>query len=200
MYYYSKSPAVSKFGLSLVPLNPSTFNRVYIIIVGKVGILVRSRYRDGPAVAGAAIVMHYCIMSLHNRGSLPAFSQFLPPVAWVCRLFEILCSYPCRHFMVRRGRWDRRFNYWILHEKRNDYKSLRQRRTGKPILQNAEATSERLACRHTENWRGRTCTGSVQIPKATVALHCLLLNLQKQYRQRANSTVYGVDAYDIRRS
>ena len=79
MYYYSKSPAVSKFGLSLVPLNPSTFNRVYI--VGKGGILVRSRYRDGPAVAGAAIVMHYCIMSPHNRGGLPAFSQFLPPVA-----------------------------------------------------------------------------------------------------------------------
>ena len=87
MYYYSKSPAVSKFGLSLVPLNPSTFNRVYI--VGKGGILVRSRYRDG-----AAIVMHYCIMSPHNRGSLPAFSQFLPPVAWVYRLFEILCFHP----------------------------------------------------------------------------------------------------------
>ena len=34
-------------------------------------------------------------MSPHNRGSLPAFSQFLPPVAWVCRLFEILCSHPC---------------------------------------------------------------------------------------------------------
>ena len=79
MYYYSKSPAVSKFGVSLVPLNPSTFNRVYI--VGKGGILVRSRYRDGPAAAGAAIVMLYCIMSPHNRGSLPAFSQFLPPVA-----------------------------------------------------------------------------------------------------------------------
>ena len=75
MYYYSKSPAVSKFGLSLVLLNPSTFNRVYI--VGKGGILVR----DGSAVAGAAIVMHYCIKSPHNRGSLPAFSQFLPPVA-----------------------------------------------------------------------------------------------------------------------
>ena len=71
MYYSSKSPAVSKFGLSLVPLDPSTFNRVYI--VGKGGILVRSSYRDGPAVAGAAIVMHYCIMSPHNRGSLPAF-------------------------------------------------------------------------------------------------------------------------------
>ena len=68
MYYYSKSPAVSKFGLSLVPLNPSKFNRVYI--VGKGGILVRSRYRDGPAVAGAAIVMHYnCIMSPNDRGS-----------------------------------------------------------------------------------------------------------------------------------
>ena len=79
MYYYSKSPAVFKFGLSLVPLNPSTFNRVYI--VGKWVILVRSRYRNGPAVVGAAIVMHYCIMSPHNRGSLPAFSQFLPPVA-----------------------------------------------------------------------------------------------------------------------
>ena len=79
VYYYSKSPAVSKFGLSLVPLNPSTFNRVYI--VGKRGILLRSRYRDGPAVADAAIVMHYCIMSPHNRGSLQAFSQFLPPVA-----------------------------------------------------------------------------------------------------------------------
>ena len=79
VYYYSKSPAVSKFGLSLVPLNPSTFNRVYK--VGKGGILVRSRDRDGPAVAGAAIVMHYCIMSPHNYGSLPAFSQFLPPVA-----------------------------------------------------------------------------------------------------------------------
>ena len=81
MYYYSKFPAVSKFGLSVVLLNPSTFNRVYIHVVGKGGILVRSRYRDGPAVAGAAIVMHYCIMSPHNRGSLPAFSQFLPPVA-----------------------------------------------------------------------------------------------------------------------
>ena len=79
MYYYSKSPAVSKFGLSLVPSNPSKFNRVYI--AGKRGILVRSCYRDGPAVAGAAIVMHYSIMSPHNRGSLPAFSQFLPPVA-----------------------------------------------------------------------------------------------------------------------
>ena len=79
MYYYSKTPAISKFGLSLVPLNPSTFNRVYI--VGKGGILVSSPYRDGLAVAGAAIVMHYCIMSPHNRGSLPAFSQFLPPVA-----------------------------------------------------------------------------------------------------------------------
>ena len=79
MYYYSKSPAVSKFGLSLVPLNPSTFNRVYI--VGKGGVLVRSRYRDGPAVVDVAIVMHYCIMSPHNRGSLPAFSQFLPTVA-----------------------------------------------------------------------------------------------------------------------
>ena len=44
-------------------------------------ILVSSRYRDGPAVAGAAIVMHYCIMSPHNRGSLPAFSQFSSPVA-----------------------------------------------------------------------------------------------------------------------
>ena len=81
MYYYSKSPAVSKFGLALVPLNPSTFNRVYIVGKGGGGILVRSRYRDGPAVAGAAIVMHYCVMSPHNRGSLPAFSQFLPPVA-----------------------------------------------------------------------------------------------------------------------
>ena len=79
MYYYSKSPAVSKFGLFLIPLNPSTFNRVYI--VGKGGILVRFRYRDGPVVAGAAIVMHCCIMSPRNRGSLPAFSQFLPPVA-----------------------------------------------------------------------------------------------------------------------
>ena len=79
MYYYSKCPAGSKFGLSLVLLNLSTFNRVYI--VGKGGILVRSRDRDGPAVAGAAIVMHYCIMSPHNRGSLPAFSQFLPQVA-----------------------------------------------------------------------------------------------------------------------
>ena len=48
----------------MVPLNPSTFNRVYI--VGKGGILVRSRYRDGPAVAGAAIVMHYCIMMDSN--------------------------------------------------------------------------------------------------------------------------------------
>ena len=74
MYYYSKSPAVSKFGLSLVPFNPSTFNRVYI--VGKGGILVRFCYRDGPAVASATIVMHNCIISPHNGGSLPAFSQF----------------------------------------------------------------------------------------------------------------------------
>ena len=52
-----------------------------MMIVGIGGILARPRYRDGPAVAGAAIVMHYCIMSPHNRGNLPAFSQFLPPVA-----------------------------------------------------------------------------------------------------------------------
>ena len=25
------------------------------------------------------------------------------------------------HFMVRHGRWDRGFHFWILHEKRNDY-------------------------------------------------------------------------------
>ena len=41
MYYYLKSPAVSKFGLSLVLLNPSTFNRVYIVRKG--GILGWSR-------------------------------------------------------------------------------------------------------------------------------------------------------------
>ena len=85
MYYYSKSPAVSKFGLSLVPLNPITFNRVYIVGKGGGGGGGGRNSRkvplDGPAVAGAAIVMHYCIMSPHNRGSLPAFSQFLPPVA-----------------------------------------------------------------------------------------------------------------------
>ena len=49
-----------------------------VSIVGKGRNLVRSRYRDGPAVAGAAVagaavVMHYCNMSPHNRGSLPAF-------------------------------------------------------------------------------------------------------------------------------
>ena len=75
VHYYSKSLAVSKFGLSLVPLNPSTFTRVYI--VGKGGILVRSRYRDGPAVAGAATVMHYCIMS-HI-------------IVVACRLFHNFC-------------------------------------------------------------------------------------------------------------
>ena len=58
--HYSKSPAVSKFRLSLVPLNPSTFYRVYIVRKG--GILVGSRYRDGPIVESAAIVMHYCII------------------------------------------------------------------------------------------------------------------------------------------
>ena len=42
--------------------------------------------------------------------------------------------------------------------------------------------------------------GSVKIPKTTAAIHCLSLNLQKQYTQRANKTVYRVDAYDIRRS
>ena len=99
-----------KFGLSLVPLNPSTFNRVYI--VGK-GILVRSRYRDGPVVAGAAIVMHYCIMSPHNRGSLPAFSQFLPPVTWVCRLFEILCSHPWSYTDIMKFPND--MNIYLLH-------------------------------------------------------------------------------------
>ena len=46
MYYYSKSPAVSKFGLSLVPINPSTFNRVYIdplIIMGDFNAKVGQR-------------------------------------------------------------------------------------------------------------------------------------------------------------
>ena len=57
------------------------WHRMMMMIVGKGGIRVRSCYRDGPAVAGAAVVMHYCIMSPHNRGSLPAFSQFFPPVA-----------------------------------------------------------------------------------------------------------------------
>ena len=64
MYYYSKFPAVSKFGLSLVMLNPSTFNRVYIVKKG--GILVRSRYKDGPVVAGAAIVIHYYRRSIKS--------------------------------------------------------------------------------------------------------------------------------------
>ena len=51
MYYYSKSPAVSMLGLSLAPLDSSTFNRVYRVKKG-------GRFSQGPVVAGAAIVMH----------------------------------------------------------------------------------------------------------------------------------------------
>ena len=56
--YYSKSPTVSKLRLSLAQLNPSTGNNG--LYSKKGGILIRSRCRDGPVVAGAAIVMHYC--------------------------------------------------------------------------------------------------------------------------------------------
>ena len=42
-----------------VPFNPSIGNRVYIR--KKKGIAVKSRCRDGPAAAAAAIFMFYCI-------------------------------------------------------------------------------------------------------------------------------------------
>ncbi|RUS69308.1 hypothetical protein EGW08_022925, partial [Elysia chlorotica] len=53
------SPAVSMFGPVPAPLYQRTGYRAYI--EKKTGLLPRSRYRDGPAAAGAAIVEHYCI-------------------------------------------------------------------------------------------------------------------------------------------
>ena len=53
-----------------VPFNPSNGNRVYIR--KKKGIAVKSRCRDGPAAAAAAIFMFYCIAKYTWLGSAMA--------------------------------------------------------------------------------------------------------------------------------
>ena len=78
------SPIVSKFRAFLISLNPSTANRVYIVI--KSGILVPSCCRDGPIVAGAAIVKFYClyIISINLQRSGAVYYHLI-----LCRYYNL---------------------------------------------------------------------------------------------------------------
>ena len=82
---------------------------------------------------------------------------------------------------------------YCVREKSN-YKSVRQgRRSRKQLLQDAKATSERLAGQHIQNRRRRIIRRCQRIPRTigtSEAPHCHTLN---------NKTVSGVDADDIRR-
>ena len=90
--------------------------------------------------------------------------------------------------------WDKRLDRWALRERKSNYKSVRQgRRTRKQILQDAKATSKRLARQHIQNQRGTVIGRSQRIPRTigtSEAPHCLSLN---------NKTVCGVGADEIRR-
>ena len=75
---------------------------------------------------------------------------------------------------------NRRLDRRVLRKRKSTYKSVRQgRRARKTIIQDAKATSKRLASQHIQNQRGRIVKRCQRIPRTigtSEAPHYLSLN------------------------